>query len=32
MYALGMDEEEAEEHLTELMREAHTGRGGLSKK
>ena len=32
MYALEMDEEEAEEHLTELMRDAHTGRGGLSKK
>jgi CarD family transcriptional regulator len=32
MYALVMDEEEAEEHLTDVMREAHTGRGGLSKK
>jgi CarD family transcriptional regulator len=32
MYALEMDEEEAEEHLTDVMREAHTGRGGLSKK
>jgi CarD family transcriptional regulator len=32
MYALAMDEEEAEEHLTEVMREAHTGRGGTSKK
>ena len=32
MYALEMDEEEAEEHLTDVMREAHTGRGGISKK
>ena len=32
MYALGMDEEEAEDHLTEVMRGAHTGRGGTSKK
>jgi len=32
MYALAMDEEEAEDHLTEVMRDAHTGRGGLSKK
>jgi CarD family transcriptional regulator len=32
MYALSMDEEEAEEYLTDAMREAHTGRGGLSKK
>jgi CarD family transcriptional regulator, regulator of rRNA transcription len=32
MYALAMDEEEAEEHLTDVMREAHTGRGGASKK
>jgi CarD family transcriptional regulator len=32
MYALGMDEEEAEDHLTEVMREAHSSRGGVSKK
>ena len=32
MYALAMDEEEAEDYLTETMRDAHTGRGGLSKK
>ena len=32
MYALGMDEDEAEEHLTDVMREAHAGRGGTSKK
>jgi len=32
MYALEMDEEEAEEYLTDVMRDAHTGRGGLSKK
>jgi CarD family transcriptional regulator len=32
MYALAMDEEEAEEHLTEVMRDAHAGRGGASKK
>jgi len=32
MYALDMDEEEAEEYLTEAMRDAHTGRGGISKK
>ena len=32
MYALAMDEEEAEEHLTDVMREAHAGRGGTSKK
>jgi CarD family transcriptional regulator len=32
MYALAMDEEEAEEHLTEVMRSAHSGRGGTSKK
>ena len=32
MYALDMDEEEAEEHLTEVMREAHAGRGGATKK
>jgi CarD family transcriptional regulator len=32
MYALGMDEEEAEDFLTDAMREAHAGRGGTSKK
>ena len=32
MYALGMDEEEAEAHLTDVMQEAHSARGGLSKK
>ena len=32
MYALAMDEEEAEEYLTEVMRDAHAGRGGASKK
>jgi len=32
MYALDMDEEEAEEYLTDIMRDAHAGRGGLSKK
>src|SRR3954453_6048923 len=32
MYALSMDEEEAEQHLTDVMREAHAGRGGTNKK
>jgi CarD family transcriptional regulator len=32
MYALAMDEEEAEEYLTEAMRDAHAGRGGATKK
>jgi CarD family transcriptional regulator len=32
MYALGMDEEEAEEHLTSIMEEAHAARGGARKK
>ena len=32
MYALGMDEEEAETHLTDVMQDAHSARGGLSKK
>jgi CarD family transcriptional regulator len=32
MYALGMDEDEAEAHLTEVMQSAHASRGGLSKK
>ena len=32
MYALDMDEEEAETHLTDVMQEAHAARGGTSKK
>jgi CarD family transcriptional regulator len=32
MYALAMDEEEAEAHLTEVMQSAHAGRGGATKK
>ena len=32
MYALGMDEEEAEAHLTDVMQSAHAGRGGATKK
>lgn len=32
MYALNMEEEEAEEHLTEVMRDAYSARGGKSKK
>ena len=32
MYALGMDEEEAETYLTDVMQEAHSARGGATKK
>jgi CarD family transcriptional regulator len=32
MYALGMDEDEAEEHLTNIMETAHSGRNGVRKK
>ena len=32
MYALAMDEEEAEAHLTDVMQTAHAGRGGATKK
>ena len=32
MYALSMDEEEAETHLTDVMQEAHSARGGATKK
>ena len=32
MYALGMDDEEAEAYLTDVMQEAHSARGGASKK
>ena len=32
MYALGMDEDEAEDYLTEVMQEAHSARGGATKK
>jgi CarD family transcriptional regulator len=32
MYALEMDEEEAEAYLTQVMQEAHSSRGGASKK
>src|SRR5690349_19986948 len=32
MYALAMHEQEAEEHLIAVMREAHADRGGVSKK
>ena len=32
MYALGMDEEEAETYLTDVMQEAHAARGGATKK
>ena len=32
MYALGMDEDEAEDYLTDVMQEAHSARGGATKK
>ena len=32
MYALAMDEDEAEDYLTEVMQEAHSARGGATKK
>jgi len=32
MYALGMDEDEAEDYLTEVMQDAHSARGGATKK
>jgi CarD family transcriptional regulator len=32
MYALGMDEDEAEDHLTSIIETAHTGRNGVRKK
>jgi CarD family transcriptional regulator len=32
MYALAMDEEEAEAHLTDVMQRAHSARGGASRK
>jgi len=32
MYALSMDEEEAESHLTEVMQDAHSARNGVRKK